>query len=148
MTRTEKYSWLSLAATVAIYWYFQMRMLDGWSIAEQNPMRLFWIYVTVVVMSIIAEGAIAGGLAVRKAGVDSDERDAAIDAKASRNEHWFIVVAINVAVIHLLAGAAYPGDMAVTLPLTSTASVFFVLFSILYAGHAVKLVSTIVYYRL
>ena len=153
MSQFEKYSWASLITLGAIYAWFAHRMLDGWSVVDQPAKELFFVYIAVVVLSIIAESVIAGVLAAQNArrggkrDIDKDERDLAVEAKASRNEHCFLLVAINVVVFHILADAAFANHVFPRIDLTDIATLFFVLFTILFAGEAIKRISTIVYYR-
>ena len=152
MSKTEQYSWASLVTTGAIYLFFKMRMLDGWLVAEQSPGRLFWTYVAVVVLAIIAETIISGAIfARRKGAVETDERDRAIDARAEANSSLFMAAAINVIVIHAVAMAAFPDNqfqsLSDSLALASPAQIFFVLFTVLFAAHWVKLISALVMYR-
>jgi hypothetical protein len=150
MAQAEKYSWASLATTAAIFLFFMMRMLgDDGSLAEQSAGRLVTVYISIVVLAIIAESVIAGVLAGVRGGstIEKDERDHAIEAKANRNAFYFLCGAVNVIVVHALLTAVYPGRMSVFVDLGSTAGIFFALFSTLFAASIVKLVSIIVYYR-
>lgn len=149
MAEREKYAWASLGATVLVYLYFQMRMMDGWAIVGASPRQMIGTYVTVIIMAIIAEIIIAAILAGARKGkiALADERDLAITAKAHRNEGYFGLAAINIVIIHVLAEDAYPGHIFPSIDLTTVPAIFFVLFSTLFLGHFVNLISTIVYYR-
>lgn len=149
MTQAEKYSWASLVTTAAIFWYFQMQMLHELAVVDRPPGELFELYITVIVLTIIAESVIAGVLAVSKRGskVEKDERDRTIEAKANRNAFYFLCVAINVAIFHILADAAFPVHVLPSVNLLMHSTIFFVLFAVLFAASIVKLVSTIFYYR-
>jgi len=153
MTQAEKYSWASLITTGAIYWFFQMRMLDGWQVVEQSPGRLAGVYIAVVILSIIAEAVIAGATAAhnKDGGIEKDERDFSIEAKANQNVAIFFAAAINILIIQVLADAAYPANVLPKfmpqLVMDTPAEIFFILFTLLYAAHFVKLISTIILYR-
>jgi len=153
MTQAEKYSWASLITTGAIYWFFQMRMLDGWQVVEQSPGRLVGVYIAIVIMTIIAEAVIAGAMAVlnKNGGIEKDERDFAIEAKANQNAAIFLAAAINILIIQVLADAAYPANalpkFMSQLVMNTPSEIFFILFTLLYAAHFVKLISTIILYR-
>jgi len=149
MSQAEKYSWASLVTTGLIFWFFQMRMLDGWQVAEQTPGRLLVVYSTVVIVFIIAESVIAGFVAARggKHDIEKDERDIAIEAKANRNASYFTMAALNIVVIQMLAGQVYTESRLSFFDLTSTASIFFVLFAVLISAHLVNLISTLIAYR-
>lgn len=152
MSKTQKYAWLSLAASGLIYLFFQMRMLDGWRVAEHSAGALVGTYLTVVIMAIIAEALIAGLVFAsdRRAGVDRDERDHAIDARAEANAGLFLAAALNIIVIHALAVQAFTGHgfaaAGEALILETPAQIFFILFSVLFASHWVKLVSALYLY--
>ena len=148
MTQAEKYSWASLIATGAIYWFFQMRMLDGLEVLEQSADALFELYVTIVIVFIIAEATIAGVIAVRQGNhnIEKDERDLAIEARAERNAMLFLVVVINILIVQLLADKAYPGHVFPRFDFTDPATMFFILFSVLIGATLVQRISTLVLY--
>ena len=90
MSRAEQYSWLSLAGLAAVFWWFQMRMLDGFTVAEQSAARLFGVYVAVIAASTFLELTIAA-LVWRGRPPERDERDAAIEARANLAERVAII---------------------------------------------------------
>lgn len=157
MSRAEQYSWASLVATGLVFFWFTTQMLDGWSLAAHTPQRLFWIYVMVIVATIVAEAIVAGTLAsLRRKGGDTvlaDERDREIEAKAGRYESYFVIAAINVVVFQTLATEAFAGNALeagyrwLLFDVATPAGMLFTLFWILYGGHFVKLVATIVHHR-
>ena len=148
MSKVEQHAWASLIALVAVFYYFQMRMLDGWTIVETTPKGLFSLYVMVIVMSIVAEGVIAAVIANKKIGdIEKDERDLFIEARAARVEHVFLLVAINVLIFHMLADAAYANHIFPSIELTDISTLFFALFSTLFIGEVARRVATIFYYR-
>ncbi len=146
MARAEQYAWLSLGGLVAVYWFFQMRMLDGLTVASQSAEALFGVFIAVIVLTIIIESVIAGGLAARGR-LEKDERDRHIEAQANLNERLFLVVALNVFVGHLLADNAFANHVLPSVDLTRPEVLFFVLFSILFAGEFVKRATTLWLYR-
>lgn len=144
MTRAEQYAWASLAAMASVYWFFQMRLLDGAEVADQAPARLLWTYFTVIALATIAEIIIAGALgAVHGKSVAKDERDHAIEARANQNERLFIIAAVNVVVWQALWENLIPDHVMPHIDLTQPAALFFWLFTILFAGEAVKRVTTL-----
>ena len=148
MTQAEKYSWLSLITTGAIFLYFKMKMLDGWSVVDQSAERLIGVYVVVVILAIIAETALALFVAGARGAVTKDERDHSIEAKSNGNAYFFICAAVNVIVLQLLADEAFAGHILPRIDLTSPPTIFFALFAILFAAQFVKLLSTLIYYRI
>ncbi|NWH08391.1 MAG: DUF2178 domain-containing protein [Alphaproteobacteria bacterium] len=150
MAEQEKYSWLSLIATGLIVWFFAMRMMDGWQIVDVPPRHLFWTYVALIVATIVAETAIHSALAIMRKGerVIHDERDKLIEDRADRNQHVVIIAVINVIVFHMIAEAAFPGYEFVSADLTRLPALVTFLLGTLYAGHIVKLISTILSYRM
>jgi hypothetical protein len=121
----------------------------GLTIVEQPAGRLLWTYVSLAVIAIIAESVIASVLAVQagKGGVDKDERDAAIEARANLTSYWFMAAALNVIVIHVLANAAYGGHVLPQLNLTSLTGVAFALLFVLTGAEIVKRLAVIWSYR-
>ncbi len=148
MSQAEKYSWLSLVTTGAIFWWFQMRMLDGWTVVDQPAGKLVGVYVIVVILAIIAETALVLFVAGARGGVKKDERDHRIEAKANGNAYFFICAAVNIIVFQLLADEAFAGHILPRIDLTSPATMFFALFAILFGAQFVKLASTLIYYRM
>ncbi len=146
MSRAEQYSWASLAALAAVFWWFQMRMLDGWTVVEQSAAALFAVYVVVIIASIALEVAIAVILSPGKE-IEKDERDHAIEARANQNERLFLIISVNVLVFHLLADAAFAGHVLPSIDMTNHATLFFLLFSLLFIAEAIKRLSTIALYR-
>ena len=149
MARAEQYSWASLVALVAIFGWFQMRMLDGWTIVDQPASRLFWVYIVVITAATIAEGLIAGALSllVRGQTIERDERDQAIEARANQNERIFIIVAVNVLIWQALWEGLLGAHSLPRLDITRLSALIFVLFALLFGGEMVKRVSTIWLYR-
>ena len=103
MTRTEWQAWASVAGLAAVYWWFQMRMLDGFQVVDQSAARLLGVFMVVIALSTLAEILIAmlgaGGGKVAK-----DERDFAIEARANQNERLFIIAAVSASSQPVLAG--------------------------------------------
>ena len=148
MAPAEKHAWGSLIAMGLIYYYFQMRMLDGWGIVSTTPKDLLGLYIVVVVLSIISESVIAAILANKKLGdIEKDERDIQIEARANGNEHLFLIAAINIFLFHVIADAAFENHILPRYDLTDLSSLVFVLFSVLFAGEAVKRISIIYLYN-
>ena len=158
MTKSERYAWGSLIATAAIFYFFQMRMLDGWTVVEQPATAIFGTFVIVVVLSIIAEGVLAGYVfSDRLSGPDADERDKAIEARANANSGIFYTAALSIIALQTIAAEAFVDhprfdDLTVIainnfLALDSAAKVFFTLFSLIFVAHFVKLISSLWMYR-
>ncbi|NWG92882.1 MAG: hypothetical protein HXY21_10325 [Parvularculaceae bacterium] len=149
MSRAEQYSWTSLLGLAAIYWWFQMRMLDGWSVVDQSPSRLLWVYFAVIGASTLLEVLIAGviGGAARGKAVVKDERDHAIAARAGQFERVFIIAAINIVIWQALWEGAMAGHDLPRIDLAHLPTLFFVLFTILFAGEFMKRITTIALYR-
>ena len=153
MTAAEKHAWGSLAALSAIYYFFQMRMLKGsifgeWGLADLSAKDIFWVYIVVIILSIVAESVIVAFIADKKTGdIEKDERDHFIDAKAAGGEHLFLIVAINIFLFHIIADAAFDNHIFPTADLTDLRAIVFILFTLLFVGEAIKRVLTIYYYR-
>ncbi|MDZ7626996.1 MAG: hypothetical protein U5J99_01160 [Parvularculaceae bacterium] len=149
VTRTEWQALASLLALVAIFAWFQMRMMDGWTIVDQPAAKLFGIYIVVIAFSAFAEILIASlGAAIDGKRVVKDERDLAIDARANQNERIFIIVAVNVLIWQALMEEVFAGHALPKIDLTSLPELFFFLFAILFGGEIVKRLSTLWLYRL
>lgn len=147
ITRTEWQAWASLATLGAVYWWFQMRMLDGLEVVDQSAGRLLGVFIVVAALTTVAEIIIASlGAGGRR--VVKDERDHAIEARASQNERLFIIAAIYVLIWQALMEGVFAGHALPKIDLSSLPVLFFWLLTILFAGEAVKRISTIVLYRL
>lgn len=148
MSRAEQYSWASLAGLIVVFMWFQMRMLDGLRIVDQPAGELFSVYIGVLIGSAVIEIVIAsvlsGGGGRR---VDKDERDHAIEARASLNERIFVIAAVNVLIWQALMEGAFAGHNLPKIDLTDLPTLFFALFAVLFGGEIVKRVSTIFLYR-
>lgn len=158
MSQAECYACMSLVTWVLILFFLLTRFTDGvevfgqtlgLTVVEQSAGRLLWTYVTLTVVAIIAEGAIAAVLAVlsRGNGIEKDERDAAIDARANLASYWFTATALNVIVLQVLANAAYGRAGLPVLNLTSLTGIAFALLFVLVMAEIVKRIVTIWSYR-
>lgn len=148
MSQAEKYSWLSLITTGFIFWFFQMRMLDGWQIVNASSGQMLRTYISVVILFIIFESIIAGFTAARgdDKQIEKDERDLKIETRAEQYSLWFLTACINIAIIHLLANSFYEGHILPKIDLTHGPTLFFLLFSILILAALVARISTLVLY--
>lgn len=146
MSRAEQYSWLSLAGLAAVFWWFQMRMLDGFTVADQSAARLFGVYVAVIAASTFLELTIAA-LVWRGRPPERDERDAAIEARANLAERVAIIAAVNVVIWQALMEGVYSDHVLPHIDLARLPVLFFVLLAILYGGEMVKRATTIWFYR-
>lgn len=157
MSHAERYAWMSLIAWSGILFFLIARFTAGvevlgqslgLTLVEQSAARLLWTYVLLAVTAIVAESAIAAVLAARRErGVERDERDVAIEARANLAAYWFTGAALNVVVIHVLASAAYGPPLLPWLELTSLTGVAFVLLLVLTLGQVVQRVATLWAYR-
>ena len=158
MSQAERYAWLSLIAWVAILFFLLTRFTDGievlgqsfgFTIVEQPAARLLWTYVTLAVIAIIAESVIGTVLAVQagRAGIEKDERDVAIEARANLASYWFVAAALNVIVLHVLLNAAYGSAGMPQLNLTSLTGIAFALLFVLTCAEIVKRIAVIWNYR-
>lgn len=146
MTRAESGAWAMLAVTLALGAWFQMRMMDGWTIVDQPASELLGVYVVVLAVSTIAAIASAGASG-RKGRIEVDERDLAIRALAGRNERYFVLAAVNVLIWQALMEGVFAGHELPKIDLQSLPTLFFVLFAVLFGGEIVRLTSTIWLYR-
>ena len=158
MSQAERYAWFSLVAWGAILFFLLTRFTAGvevlgqslgLTLVEQSAGQLLWTYVALAVIAIVAESLIAGILAARagEGGVEKDERDLAIEARANLASYWFMAAALNVIVIHVLANAAYGGHALPQLNLTSLTGIAFALLFVLTVAEIVKRIAIIWNYR-
>lgn len=160
MSHAERYAWMSLIAWSGILFLLITRFTTGvevlgqslgLTLVEQSAGRLLRTYIFLAVAAIVAESVIAAVLAVRQGrGVERDERDVAIEARANLAAYWFTGIALNVIVIHVLAGAAYESSISSLVPwlaLTSMTAVAFVLLLVLTLAQVVQRVATLWAYR-
>lgn len=157
MSHAERYAWMSLIAWSGILFFLIARFTAGaevlgqslgLTLVEQSAARLLRTYATLAVAAIVAESVIAAVLAARQGrGVERDERDVAIEARANLAAYWFTGAALNVIVIHVLAGAAYGPPLVPWLDLTSLTGVAFVLLLVITLAQVVQRSATLWAYR-
>jgi uncharacterized membrane protein len=158
MAQAERYAWYSLIAWIAILYVLLTRFTDGinifgdslgLTIVDQPAARLFWTYVTLAVIAIIAESVIAAIIAAPKGDdIEKDERDHAIEARAKLASYWFMTVAMNVIVVHVLLNAAYGREgMTLALDLASHTAIAFALLLVLTLAEIVHRIAVIWNYR-
>jgi len=153
MSISEQRAWLSLAAYGAIFAFFLMRMLaEDWSVAAVSAGHMLWTYGYVAVMAVVAESLIAASTAAREklagGAVEADERDLIIEARAEQYGGFAGLICVNAVVLHALLHATYPGHAFPHADLTSLPNLVLALLTVLFVAQAVKLVTTIVSYRL
>ncbi|MEM1192247.1 MAG: hypothetical protein AAGH42_02515 [Pseudomonadota bacterium] len=146
MANYERYSLASLITTGLIFAYFCMRMLDGLHIVDYPPESLFWVYLTVLILFIIAETVNASIFLSRKT-IAEDERDFSIKAKAGRNGDFVVMALINMVIFIVLANYAFTEYEATNIDITHPPALFFHLFGILIVGTLVERISALVYYQ-
>jgi hypothetical protein len=158
MTQAERYAWYSLIAWIAILYFLLTRFTDGinifgnslgLTIVDQSAATLFWTYVTLAVIAIVAESVIAAVIAAPKGDdIEKDERDLAIEARAKLASYWFMTIALNVIVIHTLLNAAYGREaLPLTLNLASHTAIAFALLLVLTLAEIVHRIAVIWNYR-
>lgn len=138
-----------MTGLAVVFWWFQMRMLDGFAIVDQPASELLEVYVIVIAASVAFEIAIASILSPAGRGkIEKDERDLAIDRRASLNERIFVIAAVNILIWQALMEEVYGSRSLPKVDLSHLPTLFFALFVVLFGGEMVKRVSTIVLYRL
>lgn len=151
MTRNEQYAWLTLINLGAVFWWFQMRLLDtGGLIVDQPASALLGVYFVTIAAMTVAQIAISAVLAaLHRQGSAVDERDLAIQSRANLCERLFVIGAVNVLIWHALWDAAVKekADFLPRIDATHLPTLFFLLFTILFIGEAVRQVATIWLYR-
>jgi hypothetical protein len=138
-----------LAALAAIFVWFQMRMMDGWTIVDRGPSTPLSIYLSVLVLTTLTETLIAAtgaGLGCKRR-IERDGRDYAIEPRANLNERVFMIVAVNALVWQLMGVGVFPDHGPALFDLKSASAMFFWLFAILFGGEIVKRASTVLVYR-
>lgn len=149
ISQNEGRALAQLAVTLGLAAWFQMRMMDGWTIVAQPASKLLSVYVVVLVIATIAAMVIeaAGASLTRGRGVEQDERDHAISARAGQNERFFILAGVNVLIWQALMEGVFAGHNLPAIDLLSLPTLFFCLFAVLFGGEIVRLVSIIWLYR-
>ena len=121
MSRSEQYSWLSLLGLGAVFFWFQMRLLDGWSVADQSASSLLGVYIVTLALATGVDIAISAFLAAQHKGraIERDERDRAIEARANLNERIFLIAAVNVLIWQALMEGVFAGHALPKIDLAS-----------------------------
>ena len=157
MSRSEIRALGSLIIATWALWFLQMRFLDGWQVADLTAGHMLTTYVIVIIGMIVGEiivttGSTIGetmlnGATAASAGFE-DERDQMIARRAELISHWFLIAVVNVLVLQLILQDAYPSPLFTPLAIISTSGVIFTLLALLFAAHIVKMIATLVLYRL
>ena len=147
----------SLTIAGIALWFLQMRFLDGWQVADLTAGHMLSTYVMVVIGMVVGEIIVTvgstiaetmlNGAAAASASVE-DERDQMIARRAELISHWFLIALVNVLVLQLILQDAYPSPHFTPLAIISTSGVVFTLLAVLFAAHIVKMIATLVLYRL
>jgi hypothetical protein len=140
MSEHEKAAWWALGSGALIWLFLATRFTHGGRLVDVPAGLALETYVEMVVLWIVAAVVPAVFAARNPAEQVKDERDRAIDARGGRWEGYFVLVAVNVLIVHLLARGADPGH-GMGLPglgLSSTSALVFVLLSTLFAADIVK----------
>jgi hypothetical protein len=157
MSRAEIRALGSLIIASIALWFLQMRFLDDWSVVDLPSGHMFFTYVFVIVGMIVGQivvtiGAAMGEAILNGAGAASadfeDERDQQIARRAELISHWFLISCVNVLVLQLILQDVYPSPHFTPLAIVSTSGVVFMLLALQFATHIVKMIATLVLYRL
>lgn len=146
MSRAETRALGSLVIAGIALWFLQMRFLDGWQVVALPPRHMIATYLFVVIGMAIGETVLSGATA---AGRElEDERDQHITRRAELISHWFLVAVVNILVVQLILQHTYTSSVFAPLAIVSTSGVVFTLLALLFAAHIVKMIATLVLYRL
>ncbi|KDA03546.1 hypothetical protein [Hyphomonas oceanitis] len=156
MSWTEIRTLGSLMIAIWAVWLLQTRFLDGWQVVDLPPDQMLSTYVTVIIGMIVGEilvttGVSIAGSVLNDATADSadfeDERDQQIERRAGIISHWFIITVVNVLALRLIMQETYSSSVLSPLAIVSTSGIVFTLLALLFAAHIVKMVATLVLYR-
>ena len=157
MSWTEIRTLGSLMIAIWAVWLLQTRFLDGWQVVDLPPDQMLSTYVTVIIGMIVGEilvttGVSIAGSVLNDATVASadfeDERDQQIERRAGIISHWFIITVVNVLALRLIMQETYSSSVLSPLAIVSTSGIVFTLLALLFAAHIVKMVATLVLYRI
>ena len=143
MTLSEKQAWLSLAAILLVGGYCVANFTEGWTIPDQPARSLWRTWIGMLLAGTLAEIAIGIWAGNQRAkGALSDERDAAIAARADRIAMGAAFVGVNVLVWQGLWQASF-SDTArqplLAMPdLTHLPTLIFALLMVLVIAHGLK----------
>ena len=155
MSRSEIRALGSLIIATWALWFLQMRFLDGWQVADLTAGHMLTTYVIVIIGMIVGEIIVTAGSTIGETMLNGaaaanveDERDQMIARRAELISHWFLIAVVNVLVLQLILQDAYPSPLFTPLAIISTSGVIFTLLALLFAAHIVKMIATLVLYRL
>jgi hypothetical protein len=133
---------------VAVFGWFQMRMLDGLEIVDQAPSALLGVYFVVIAALTVIEIAVASILtAIGGGSAPKDERDIDIERRAGGVERLFVIAAVNVLIWQALMEGVFAGHDLPKIDLAHLPTLFFALFCVLFGGEIVRRTATIILYR-
>jgi xanthosine utilization system XapX-like protein len=156
--QSERYAWLSLGVWLALLALLLTRFTAGveilglsfgLTIVEQPAAALLATYVLLGVLAAVGEGTLQAVLAVQagKSEMEADERDKAISAMSQRIGYWYVAAAINVVILHVLANAAFGGQVLPKFDLASLTGVAFARLFILITAEVVERLARLWHYR-
>jgi len=157
MSWTEIRTLGSLMIAIWAVWLLQTRFIDGWQVVDLPPDQMLSTYVTVIIGMIVGEILVTTGVSIagsilNDATVASadfeDERDQQIERRAGIISHWFIITVVNVLALRLIMQETYSSSVLSPLAIVSTSGIVFTLLAVLFAAHIVKMVATLVLYRI
>ena len=124
MTEPQRQSWIKILADGAILIWFWNAMTGGLGLSPQNfsPAQTSWIFIKLVVITIILHAGISIAFEARKKKerFQKDERDIEISRKGSQAAYGLLQLGVGFVIITLLAqfviGDVYQGPVSVIEP--------------------------------
>ncbi|MEH6693445.1 MAG: hypothetical protein V7675_00305 [Hyphomonas sp.] len=157
MSWTEIRTLGSLMIATWAVWLLQTRFLDGWQVVDLPPDQMLSTYVTVIIGMIVGEILVTTGVSIAGSVLNDataasadfeDERDQQIERRAGIISHWFIITVVNVLALRLIMQETYSSSVLSPLAIVSTSGIVFTLLAVLFAAHIVKMIATLVLYRI
>ena len=105
MSETERKAWVTFMVDVAVLIFFVRRMTIDWSIHTYSSAELLAIFIAVIVITVVLHGIIAGVFESRKRKDDiaeKDERDISIERTGATFGFYFLAIAINILIGHII----------------------------------------------
>ena len=102
MPKQELYSWISLAATLALIGLYIILAIGLPESIEDYSDAMKSLFLKVIGFAILIRAALALFQRTEKGRVEKDERDALIELKGYRSAYYLVVSVIVTLVLHLL----------------------------------------------
>lgn len=155
MSQAERYSWVSLIATVGVFWWFWNKFVGFHGLTQYEPGPLLRLYIVTAILTAVSHAGVAAFFVVRgdknwlwsDDEIVKDERDLAIEQRAEKYAMWFLYAAINIIIVQIMLESVFTEGYEPPVRIMSLSGIVFTLTTSLIIADIIKRVSMIMGYR-